>query len=92
MLPDSDWQSLYRHALVVGFHNNRIVRLIRRNGQSMAGPIAPRPRQPEEPHLLRSRAWLHRLSRHLLCRRQHPALGSHLAYVLDDFRRLEVEL
>ena len=41
MTPDYDWQSLHRDALVIDSHNDTIVGLIRRDGQSMAGPDAP---------------------------------------------------
>ena len=47
MTPDYDWQSLHRDALVIDSHNDTIVGLIRRDGQSMAGPDAPARSEPE---------------------------------------------
>ena len=47
MTPDYDWQSLHRDALVIDSHNDTIVGLIRRDGQSMAGPDAPARPKPE---------------------------------------------
>jgi len=38
MTPDYGWQSLHRDALVIDSHNDTIVGLIRRNGQSTAVP------------------------------------------------------
>ena len=47
MTPDLDWQSLHRDALVIDSHNDTIVGLIRRDGQSMAGPDAPSRAEPK---------------------------------------------
>ena len=47
MTPDYDWQSLHRDALVIDSHNDTIVGLIRRGGQSVAGPEAPARDTPE---------------------------------------------
>ena len=47
MTPDYDWQALHRDALVIDSHNDTIVGLIRRDGQSMAGPDAPARPEPE---------------------------------------------
>ena len=47
MTPDYDWQAVHRDALVIDSHNDTIVGLIRRDGQSMAGPDAPARAEPE---------------------------------------------
>ena len=41
MIPDYDWQTVHRDALVIDSHNDTIVGLIRRNGQMVAEPDAP---------------------------------------------------
>ena len=47
MTPDFDWQAIHRDALVIDSHNDTIVGLMRRDGQSMAGPDAPSRAEPE---------------------------------------------
>ncbi len=47
MTADYDWNALHREALVIDSHNDTIVGLIRRGGQSVAGPDAPARGSPE---------------------------------------------
>ncbi len=47
MIIEDDWKALHEDALVIDSHNDTIVSLIRRNGQSIAGSTAPMRTTPE---------------------------------------------
>ena len=107
MTPDYDWQSLHRDALVIDSHNDTIVGLMRRDGQSMAGPDAPSRAEPESLiAYLRGPADTAEIG----IQSDLPAMraggldagyfaidntrawGNHLAYVLDGFGWFQAEL
>ena len=107
MTIEDDWKALHEDALVIDSHNDTIVGLIRRNGQSIAGSDAPMRTTPDSlVSYLRGPVDSAEIDIQSDLPKMRAggidvgyfaidttlALGNHLAYVLDGFGWFSAEL